>query len=57
LGEEAESPSVEPILVQGSTANFFLFSNGEVRGSSTVPPDTCLQVWGYLEPTYDAESF
>lgn len=57
LGEEAESPSVAPIVVHGSSANAFLFSNGEVHGSTTVPPDTYLQVWGYLEPTYDAESF
>ena len=51
LGEEAEAPSVAPILMQGCTANTFLFSYGEVHGSSTVPPDTGLEVWGYLEPT------
>jgi hypothetical protein len=41
----------EPIWVQGSSVTTFLFSNGELQDSSTVPPDTYVQVWGYLEPT------
>jgi hypothetical protein len=40
-----------PIWVQGSSVTTFLFSNHAVRGSSIVPPDTYVQVWGYLEPT------
>jgi hypothetical protein len=41
----------EPIWVQGSSLTTFLFSNHAVQGSSIVPPDTYVQVWGYLEPT------
>lgn len=44
-----------PIQVQGSTTNTFLFGNGEWHSSSTVPDDTYLQIWGYLEPVEDAE--
>jgi hypothetical protein len=44
-----------PILVQGSTINTFLFGNGEWHSSSTVPDDTYLQIWGYLEPLEDAD--
>jgi hypothetical protein len=40
-----------PMVVQGSSCSTFLFSNGEVENSATVPPQTYLQVWGYLEPT------
>jgi len=49
--DEATSPVSEPIWVQGSSVTTFLFSNQQVRGSSIVPPDTYVQVWGYLEPT------
>jgi len=42
-----------PILVGGSTTNTFLFSNGRTHSSPTVPPETYVQVWGYLEPVYD----
>jgi len=40
-----------PIQIYGLTANTFLFSNGELKNSSTVPPDTYIQLWGYLETT------
>jgi hypothetical protein len=43
-----------PILVQESTTNTFLFGTGDWHSSSTVPDDTYLQVWGYLEPFEDA---
>jgi hypothetical protein len=48
--------AVEPIWVQGSSVSTFLFSNAEVHDSSIVPPDTYVQVWGYLEPTNVAAS-
>ena len=57
VGENAQTETAAPILINESTANTFLFSNGEVHDSSTVPPDTYVQVWGYLEPAYDGESF
>jgi hypothetical protein len=41
----------EPIWVQGSSITTYLFTTHEVHGSSIVPPDTYVQVWGYLEPT------
>jgi hypothetical protein len=44
------------ILVHGSTANTLLFNNGMDCSSSTVPPETYVQMWGYLEPTEDAVS-
>jgi len=49
--EEATTSAREPIWVQGSSVTTFLFSNHEVQGSSIVPADTYVQVWGYLEPT------
>ena len=39
-----------PLLLWESTANTLLFSHGDLRHSATVPPDTCVQMWGYLEP-------
>jgi hypothetical protein len=48
---------VGPIWVQGSSVSTFLFSNGEVHESSVVPPETYVQVWGYLEPMNGAVSF
>lgn len=48
---DAAAQACEPIWVQGSSVTTFLFSNHEVQGSSIVPPDTYVQVWGYLEPT------
>jgi hypothetical protein len=42
-----------PILLQGSTNNTLLFSNGTEHSSSTVPPETYVQMWGCLEPTDD----
>jgi hypothetical protein len=42
-----------PLVVSGSTTNTFLFGNGEWHSSSTVPSDTYLQIWGYLEPFED----
>lgn len=50
-GELNRGEVSSPIQIQGFTTNMFLFSNGELRNSSRVPPDTYLQVWGYLEPT------
>jgi hypothetical protein len=39
------------ILVHGSTANTLSFNNSTDYSSSTVPPETYVQMWGYLEPT------
>lgn len=49
--------AADPIRVQGSSVSTFLFSNEEVHQSSVVPPETYVQVWGYLEPTNGAVSF
>lgn len=54
LDENSQSATT-PILVQGSTTNTFLFGTGEWHSSSTVPDDTYLQIWGYLEPFEDAD--
>jgi len=40
-----------PLHLWESTANALLFSYGDRRLSATVPDDTCVQMWGYLEPT------
>lgn len=40
-----------PLSLWESTANTLLFSYGDVRHSATVPADTSVQMWGYLEPT------
>ena len=45
-----------PIVIHGSTENTLLFRNAFEPSSSTVPPDTYVQIWGYLEPTEDATS-
>jgi hypothetical protein len=45
-----------PILVPGFTENTLLFSNGVEPSSSTVPLDTYVQMWGYLEPVDDTAS-
>ena len=45
-----------PIVVHGSTESTLLFRNGIEPSSSTVPVDTYVQMWGYLEPTEDATS-
>lgn len=55
LGQNGQAGTTAPILVNESTANTLLFSNGELHSSSTVPPETYLQLWGYLEPAYEAE--
>jgi hypothetical protein len=55
--EDVGSSSAAPIQVHGSSASTFMFGNGAVHNSSTVPQDTYVQVWGYLEPAYDAERF
>ena len=47
----AADQAPDPIWVQGSSVTTLLFSNHAVQGSSIVPPDTYVQVWGYLEPT------
>jgi hypothetical protein len=49
-------PAAE-IQIQGLTTNTFLFSDGELKNSSTVPPDTYVQVWGYLERSSFPDSF
>lgn len=46
-----------PIQIPGLTTNAFLFSNGTLHNSSTVPPDTYVRVCGYLEPTSCSDSF
>lgn len=56
LGKGAQTGTSTPILVHESTANTFLFGDGEAYSSSTVPLGTYVQVWGYLEPTHDALS-
>jgi hypothetical protein len=45
-----------PIVIHGSTESTLLFRNGIEPSSSIVPPDTYLQMWGYLEPAGDATS-
>jgi len=40
-----------PLHLWEATANTLLFSFGDVRHSASVPADTCVQMWGYLEPT------
>jgi hypothetical protein len=40
-----------PLHLWESTSNTLLFSYGDVRHSAIVPTDTCVQMWGYLEPT------
>lgn len=46
-----------PIVVHGSTDNTLLFRNRFEPSSSTVPLDTYVQMWGYLEPTEGATSW
>jgi hypothetical protein len=46
----------KPIVVHGSTENTLLFRNVVEPSTSTVPPNTYVQMWGYLEPTEDATS-
>jgi len=48
---DGRSQTAEPISVQGSSLTTLLFSNHAVEGSPIVPPDTYVQIWGYLEPT------
>ena len=43
-------------LIEGSTANTLLFSDGAGHRLLQVPPDTYVQLWGFLEPTEDATS-
>ena len=49
--KDPRAQKAEPIWVQGSSLTILLFSNHEVQGSPIVPPDTYVQIWGYLEPT------
>jgi hypothetical protein len=53
-GSSQRSDVTTPLLVHGSTDNTLLFSNGIERSTSTVPADTYVQMWGYLEPVADA---
>ena len=41
------------LTLEGSTANTLLFSDGAGNRWLQVPPDTYVQLWGYLEPTED----
>jgi len=50
-GDAVSSAAVTPLVVNGLSANSFLFSDGKVHNSPTVPSDTYLQIWGYLEPS------
>jgi hypothetical protein len=54
---EAAVSGAAPIWVQGSSVSTFLFGNTEVHDSPIVPPETYVQVWGYLEPTNAPMSF
>jgi hypothetical protein len=56
LSLESSTNATAPILVHGSTDNTLMFSNRLAGSSSTVPPDTYVQLWGFLEPTEDATS-
>ncbi len=49
-GLSCQLQSDPPVIVQGSSRGTFLFSNGEIENSATVPPHTYVQVWGCLEP-------
>ena len=51
LCKDGRAQTAEPIWVQGSSLTTLLFSNHEVQGSPIVPPDTYVQIWGYLEAT------
>jgi hypothetical protein len=44
--------AVTPIVVNGLSANTFLFSDRKVHNSATVPAEIYLQIWGYLEPRH-----
>jgi len=44
--------AVTPLVVNGLSANTFLFSDRKVHNSATVPAETYLQIWGYLEPSH-----
>lgn len=48
----ASDVTATPIVLNGSSANSFQFSDRKVHGSPAVPADTYLQIWGYLEPSY-----
>lgn len=50
-GSIPETGVDSPMAVHGATANTLLFGNGIEHSSSTVPPDTYVQMWGCLEPT------
>ena len=54
LDETLQSTTTQ-ILVQESTTNTFLFGTGDWHSSATVPDDTYLQIWGYLEPFESAD--
>jgi hypothetical protein len=49
--DDASGAAVTPLVVNGLSANTFLFSDRKLHNSPTVPSDTYLQIWGYLEPT------
>lgn len=50
-GNDCRISPASPLSLWESTANTFLFSFGDLRPSAMVPADTCVQMWGYLEPT------
>ena len=41
------------VLVPGPSGNTLLFSDCAGHRSNAVPPDTCVEVCGYLEPAQD----
>ena len=49
--DDASGTAVTALVVNGLSANTFLFSDRKLHNSPTVPSDTYLQIWGYLEPT------
>ena len=49
--KDGRAQTAELIWVQESSLTILLFSNHAVQGSPIVPPDTYVQIWGYLEPT------
>lgn len=43
--------AASPLHLWESTTNTLFFTYGDRRHSAMVPADTCVQMWGYLEPT------
>jgi hypothetical protein len=57
LAEQSLKTDVDhTFLIEGSTANTLSFSDGAGHRLLQVPPDTYVQLWGFLEPGEDATS-